>query len=323
MQKKGLIRMKVLVTGGAGFIGSHLVDQLVAQEHQVLVVDNCSAMGKRNNPIMDHVTERRIDFQILDVNAPQLTYVVKRFQPEAICHLAAQVSVAESISHPHKDFKVNVLGTQNLLQAAVAAGTRCVVLASSAAVYGNPDRVPTREDALCLPLSPYGQSKYFCERLLDYYTRVHGITTVALRVGNVYGPRQYRGGECGVIGIFVDQLVHSQPLTLYGDGTQTRDFVYVRDVAEAYCRAMRNARGAEVCNIGSGQAVSIAALSDQLRAMVGGHESFVVRPERSGDIKHSCLSVVRADHVLGWTATTPLERGLTNTVRWASSLVPA
>lgn len=298
--------MRALVTGGAGFIGSHLVDALVAGGAQVLVLDDLSR-GRKGfvNP--------RASFVRADLAAPEAAEAVLRFGPEVVFHLAAQASVPASLADPVADARTNVLGTLNLLEACRRAGTRKVVYASSAAVYGDPRYLPIDEQHPLSPLSPYGVSKYTVELYLGVYQAMHGLDWTVLRYANVYGPRQDALGEGGVVAVFVERLRRGEPLDVFGDGEQTRDFIYVGDVVRANLAAAYAGSG-RVLNIGTGRATSVNTLIAELAALAGRPLKARYLPARPGDIRHSYLANGEARRSLGWEPAVALTEGLRMTV---------
>ncbi len=302
--------MDCVVTGGAGFIGSNLVDALIARGDRVTVIDNLST-GKRSN--LDLAIAHGVDLRVADVrDAGAISEIVVAQRPEAVFHLAAQIDVRTSVEDPAEDATVNVLGTIAILEAAHAAGARRVVNSSTGgALYGDADAIPTPEDYPITPLAPYGQSKYAAEGYCDLYTRLHGLSTVSLRYGNVYGPRQDVHGEAGVVAIFCGNLLDGRRPTVFGDGRQTRDWVEVSDVVRANLLAA-DADVAGPVNIGRGRETSVLEL---LHALVNvsdrgppGEPRFA--PERPGEVRRSCLDVERARRELGWEAQVELRAGL-------------
>lgn len=299
--------MKVLVTGGAGFIGSHIVDALCAAGHQVVVVDNLST-GRRQNLRPD------VPLYPLDLRSPDLGDLIRAERPECICHQAAQASVSVSVKQPLLDAEINVLGSLRLLEAARQAGVRKIVYASSGgAVYGEPRYLPCDEDHPIAPLSPYGVSKYIVELYLRLYRDLYGLAYTVLRYANVYGPRQDPYGEAGVVAIFTCQMLRGQRPTIFGDGEQQRDFVYVTDVARANLLALTAADG-QVLNIGSGRPTTVNALYQHLSRLTGFREPPVYGPPRPGDVYRTYVAIERARHHLGWQPTVDLETGLAATV---------
>ncbi|MFQ5855088.1 MAG: SDR family oxidoreductase [Anaerolineae bacterium] len=300
--------MKVLVTGGAGFIGSHVVEAHVAAGHTVVVVDDLSS-GKRE------YVPAGVTFYQTDIRDPELGHVFEAEQPDIINHQAAQVSVPKSIADPVHDASVNVAGLVNVLEQARRHGVRKVIFASSCAVYGDPNELPIPEEHPISPLSPYGQSKWTGEHYLALYRRLYGLNHITLRYANVYGPRQDPFGEAGVITIFVEQMLAGMPVTIDGDGEQTRDFVYVGDVAMANLRALDCGDNATY-NISTGQGTSINRLYHTLKQLAGYHHDPRYGPPRPGDIRHSVLDLARAMRELEWRPATPFEEGLARTIKF-------
>jgi UDP-glucose 4-epimerase len=302
--------MDCVVTGGAGFIGSHVVDALVERGDQVTVIDDVST-GNRSN--IARALERGARLIVADVrDASALGNILADAQPEIVFHLAAQMDVRRSVKDPAHDASVNVLGTIAVLEAARTVGVRRVVNSSTGGgLYGDTDVLPTPEDQLIRPLAPYGQSKLAAEGYCELYTRLHGLSTVSLRYGNVYGPRQDVHGEAGVVAIFCRHLVDGTRPIVYGDGRQTRDWVDVSDVV----RANLVAASSEVTvpmNVGHGRETSVLELLDALNAVSDrgplAEPQFV--PERLGEVRRSCLDVTRAGRDLGWEARVRLPDGL-------------
>ena len=302
--------MNCLVTGGAGFIGSHIVDGLVARGDQVTIVDNLSS-GRRSN--LETALDRGARLELADVrDADALAEIFAAAQPEVVFHLAAQIDVRLSVERPAEDAQSNVLGTINVLDAARAAGARRVVNTSSGgAIYGDAEVLPTPEEHPIKSLAPYGQGKYAAEGYCDLFTRLYGLSTVSLRYGNVYGPRQDVHGEAGVVAIFCGRLIDGRAPTVFGDGHQTRDWINVSDVARANLLAADAALTGPV-NIGTGQEVSVLdVLATLVRVNDRGN---AVEPEfapaRPGEVMRSCLDITRAREELGWEAQVSLEDGL-------------
>jgi UDP-glucose 4-epimerase len=293
--------LRALVTGGAGFIGSHLVDALLARGDEVIVVDHLRR-GHESNLSPE---ARLFRADVSDV-AAMLT-ALRAARPEVVFHLAAQIDVRRSVSDPSLDALVNIGGTAAVLEAARDAGTRRLVLASTAGVYGEPAELPTAEDAPIRPLSPYGAGKAAAETYLDLFTRLYGISTVSLRMANVYGPRQNPHGEAGVIAIFCGAAAEGRTVARYGDGLQTRDFVFVADVVDAFVAA-GDADAGGAFNVSTGRETTLRELQEAL-----GLEA-VERPGRLGDVRRSCLDPSAAARTLGWGARTPLRDGLDRTL---------
>jgi UDP-glucose 4-epimerase len=304
-QREG-VAMRTIVTGGAGFIGSHLVDLLLAEGHAVSVVDDLSTGKRRNVPPGAHLYD-------VDVRAPELSQVIRDERPEVVFHQAAQSSVKVSTDDPRRDAEINIVGLVNLLEACAASNVRKVVFASSGATYGNPRYLPMDESHPQMPESPYGITKLMSEHYLRYYMLDRGVAFTALRYGNVYGPRQDPHGEAGVVAIFTRQLLTGQTPTIHWDGQQTRDYVSVKDVARANLAAATLGDGHCYC-IGTGRGTSVNTLYAQLSQAVG-HD---VEPNRSsrrpGDLRDAHFDCRRARAELGWEPTVTLSEGLTETV---------
>jgi UDP-glucose 4-epimerase len=302
--------MNCVVTGGAGFIGSHVVDALVARGDRVAVVDNLST-GRRSN--LEQALRDGAELHVADVtNGATLSGIFAAVKPELVFHLAAQIDVRHSVADPADDARINVLGTITVLEAARAAGARRLVNSSTGgALYGDADVIPTPEDHPIRPLAPYGQSKYSAEGYCELYARLHGLSTVSLRYGNVYGPRQDAHGEAGVVAIFCGCFLEGRPPIVYGDGRQTRDWVEVSDVVRANLVAGEGDTNGPV-NIGWGRETSVIELLDALaRASDRGQ---LLDPEfaldRPGEVRRSSLDVGRARAELDWQAQVGIEDGL-------------
>ena len=298
---------KVLVTGGAGFIGSHLVTGLLDNGYSVAVVDNLSSGQLRN---LDH----RATFYHAPINDQRIKQIIQREGPEIIFHLAAQSSVRQSTLDPVTDADSNVLGTIRLLDAAASEGVEKIVFSSTGgAIYGNPDTVPCDEDAPVNPLTPYALSKYVSELYLELFYRTYGLQYTILRYANVYGPGQDPNGEAGVIAIFAGLMLRGRSPNIYGDGEQERDFVYVSDVVEANLAAMYRGDG-RIYNIGAGEPVTINRIYSLLQECTEFRQEPVYRPRRAGDVLKIALDYSRATRELGWEPKTPLEEGLRHSV---------
>jgi UDP-glucose 4-epimerase len=299
--------MRALVTGGAGFIGSNLVDALLERGDDVSIVDDLST-GRRENLDGALAAGARLHEASITDGAAMNTVLAEE-HPETVFHLAAQVDVRRAVADPAYDAAVNVGGTAVVLDAARAAGTRRFLLASTGgAIYGDCDRLPTPEDAPAAPISPYGASKAAAETYLALYRRLHGLSTCALRLANVYGPRQDPLGEGGVVAIYCHAAANSRTVRVFGDGRQTRDFVYVGDVAAAFIAASR-LDVAGPYNVGTGEETSVLDLAERL----GLEPSF--EPERPGEVKRSALDPGAARDALAWGAEVPLAEGLERTLR--------
>lgn len=300
--------MKVLVTGGAGFIGSHIVDQLVEKGDQVVIVDNISSGRKEN------INEKARFYQI-DITDSDLLNVFERERPEAVIHQAAQIHVHTSVKEPMFDATVNILGTINLLEACRKTGVKKVVYASSAAIYGNPEYLPIDEKHPVAPLSGYGVSKYTPEHYFAIYRQLYGLNYTILRYANVYGLRQDPRGEGGVISILVDKYLRRELFTVFGDGEQTRDYIYVGDVARANIMALSQGDG-EVFNVGTGVSTSLNEVVKRFNEIAGYENKVEYGPEREGDIKHSYFNNGKIRRVLGWQPEVTLEEGLRKTYEY-------
>jgi UDP-glucose 4-epimerase len=303
--------VRCFVTGGAGFIGSNLVDALLARGDEVTVVDNL-VTGRRAN--LEGALAAGAELAELDIrDAAALAALATERKPETVFHLAAQIDVRKSIEDPAFDAAVNVGGTANVLEAARAAGAgRVVFVSTGGAIYGEGEgqQLPLDESTAIAPLSAYGQSKYAAEGYLSLFGRLYGLSTIALRLGNVYGPRQDPLGEAGVIAIFCGLLASGGRPKIFGDGTQTRDYLYVGDVVAAALAASDSETTGPV-NLGTGREASVLELAEIL-GRLGGAESFEPEfaPPRAGEVQRISLDAGRAERELGWRATTSLEDGL-------------
>jgi UDP-glucose 4-epimerase len=297
--------MRVLVTGGAGFIGSHLVDALLDRGDEVAMADH---LHRSPRPWFGEALLRGAQLYVADVR--ELDAIRPAFQaarPEIVLHLAAQADVRHSIANPPFDAQVNVAGTVSVLEGAREVGARRVVMASTAAVYGDPLDIPTSEDAPIAPLSPYGTSKAAAEWYLAQYQRLYGISTLALRMANVYGPRQDPYGEAGVVSIFCGLAADGRRATVFGNGRQTRDYVFVDDVVAAWlAAATSDVTGA--LNVSTGVETSVCEVAETLDL------AYDFAPGRPGEIERSCLDPAAAAAQLGWQATVPLTNGLRRTL---------
>ncbi|MEV6152869.1 NAD-dependent epimerase/dehydratase family protein [Nonomuraea sp. NPDC052129] len=308
--------MRVLVTGGAGFIGSNLVDRLLADGHDVAVVDDFSS-GCRDN-LADAATHDRFRLHEVDVRDPALIELAAELRPEVICHLAAQISVRKSVTDPVHDASVNVQGTASVLTAAQEASTRKVVFASSVAVYGRPATIPVPGDAATDPRSPYAASKLSGETYLATFKALYGIEYTTLVLSNVYGPRQSPEGEAGVVAIFTDGLLSGTPTVLYGDGTQTRDYIYVEDVVDGFVRACGAEGNGRRFNLGTGIQTTDRRLHALIADAADAQDKPGFAPPRVGDLPAMAVDPVPAYEGLGWQPRTDLATGLKNTVAWAA-----
>ncbi|MGA7671832.1 MAG: NAD-dependent epimerase/dehydratase family protein [Nitrolancea sp.] len=300
--------MRVLITGGAGFIGSHVVDLLLAGGHEVLVVDDLST-GKAEN------VNRNAKLVHLNIGDPALLDVAREFRPDVISHLAAQASVAVSMTDPIIDARTNILGGLNVYRAAVESEcSQFIYITTGGALYGPPDYLPCDEDHPIRPMSAYGLSKWTLEQYLKILLPAE-IPLKVLRLANIYGPRQDPYGEAGVIAIFAARMIQDQPVYIFGDGEQTRDFVYVGDVAIAHDLAMQSDEALTV-NVSSATPLSVNDLFELMAENTGYRREAVHQAERPGDIKHSVLSNDRAKQTFGWEPKTSMVNGLQETLDW-------
>lgn len=301
--------MKILVTGGAGFIGSWVADAYIREGHEVLVLDNLSTGRKENVPekagfLEGDITEREV-----------VEDAISGFKPDIVNHHAAQIDVRMSVENPMFDAEVNIIGTLNLLESSVSNGVGKFIFASTGgAIYGEPDHIPADETTTPMPISPYGTSKYAVEKYLEYYKCIHSLDYVALRYANVYGPRQNPHGEAGVIAIFCNRILSSEECLVFGDGKQTRDYVYVGDVARASVLSLGVTEG--IYNIGTEIETSVNGLIDELKVASG--EEFGVRylDSRPGEVQSISLDIKLARKALGWMPETGLREGINNTWLW-------
>jgi UDP-glucose 4-epimerase len=301
--------MRVIVTGGAGFIGSHIADRLLADAHDVVVVDDLSTGH------IEHVPSRARFYQ-MELSSPWLDEMFRIERPDAVVHQAAQASVRNSVDDPVFDAGVNVLGTVALLQASVHHRVRRFLFASTGgAIYGDTDQTPTPEDAPALPVSPYGAAKLASEVYLRTFHALHGLSFAALRYANVYGPRQDPHGEAGVVAIFSQRLLAAVPARINGDGKQTRDFVYVGDVADANARALTSGAVGSF-NVGTGVETDINQIFAILRRLADSDQEELHGPPLPGEQRRSVVDPSKIGKVMGWKPRMSLEDGLRETVRF-------
>jgi UDP-glucose 4-epimerase len=309
---------RVLVTGGAGFIGSHLVDRLLADDHEVTVVDNLSSGHLYNLAPARRDPDLPLDFVRLDITSDGLERAIAKAAPQVVLHLAAQTDGRRSVDDPVRDAMVNVVGTVNVLESCRRHEVRKVVFATSGGcIHGEPPPhdLPVSEDHPGHPASPYGAGKRGAEEYLHAYASLYGLRWTSLALGNVYGPRQDPSGEAGVVSIFAGRMLDGRDITIYGDGERTRDFVFVADVVEALVSALEQGDGARV-NVGTGAETSVNELFTELAAITGyaKHPSYAAT--RPGEIRHISLDGFAAEAHLGWRPRTELGDGLRATVEW-------
>lgn len=308
-----------LVTGGAGFIGSHVCDRLLAEGHRVIAVDDLST-GHIANLMEARGYGKAFTFFNMDVRAEGLLPLFERYRPEVVVHLAAQAGVRPSLADPVHDASVNVMGLLNVMECAVRTGVRKVVYAGSGGtMYGEPKKLPVRETSSGRPLSPYGISKRVAIDYLGYYERYRGVDWTALALGNVYGPRQDPSGEAGVVAIFATRMLRGEAPTIFGDGNQTRDYVFIDDTVHAIALAVERGSG-RVVNVGTGIETSVNRLYELLAELTG----FAGRPAHGplppGELRRIALDPSLAAEVLGWKPWTHLEDGLGETVAYLKGI---
>ncbi|MFA4999834.1 MAG: NAD-dependent epimerase/dehydratase family protein [Patescibacteria group bacterium] len=305
---------KILVTGGAGFIGSTLVDALVAAEEEVVVIDDLSS-GKKEylNPAAR--------FYKVSICSPRLARIFRREKFDIVYHLAAQMDVRKSMDNPRFDNEINLRGGFNVLENCRLNKVKKIIFSSTGgAVYGDAEEIPTPETAPVYPLSFYGIHKLAFEKYLNCYFQVYGLNYTILRFANVYGPRQFKGGEAGVVSIFVDDAVHGLTSTQFGDGEQTRDFVYVGDVVRALVAAKEIDCRGEI-NIASGREISVLGIRKEIGDVLGAPLKIKEAPAKLGEQRRSCLSVRRAKEVLDWEPEMDFKEGIRRTLEWSRAQV--
>jgi len=310
--------MKLLVTGGAGFIGSTLVDRLLAEGHAVEALDDLSSGSLANLAEARADRTRRLTFHQIDVRNPHVVELIERRAPEVVFHLAGQADVRTSVAEPARDAEVNVGGTINVLEGARRAGTRKVVVASSGGtIYGEvaPRHLPAKESQRLAPLSPHGVSTRVALEYLRIYRHLHDLEYTALTLANVYGPRQDGGGDAGVVSVFAAKLLADEPCTVYGDGEQTRDYVFVDDAVDAFVRAVERGDGLMI-NVGTGVQTSINDLYATMAGAAGVDRPAQSAGARPGDLARSALDPARAAIQLGWTPWTGLGEGIDRVLDW-------
>lgn len=301
--------MKILVTGGAGFIGSHLVDKLLGEGHEVMVIDNLSSGSEQ------HIN-KKAKFYKMDIQEPDVDKIFHDNSPECIFHQAAQVDVRRSVADPVYDAKVNILGAINIMQCCIRHNVRKIIFASSGgAIYGEQVIFPAPEDHPLKPISPYGISKLAVEHYLNYYRIIYNLDFTVLRYANVFGPRQDPFGEAGVVAIFMQKMLNGERPTINGDGEQTRDFVYVGDVARANILAMQN-RSSDIFNIGTGIETSINALYENIRMITNFKSDKKYAEPKQGEQRRSVIDNSKAKQILQWSPEKSLMEGLMGTYEY-------
>lgn len=307
--------MRVIVTGGAGFIGSHLCDAFRVRGDEVTVIDDLSHGHASRLPEGVDLYQQSV------LDESRLSALVAQIRPELICHLAAQVDVRVSVASPHADAEANVIGTVNLLEAARGVDARILFSSTGGAIYGADAPVPSPESTPPAPTSPYGVAKYCAEQYITLYNRLYGASHSILRFANVYGPRQGSSGEAGVVSVFCANSIRGMPLTVFGDGRQTRDFVYVNDCITAFLAAADYGK-AGIWNIGTGTQVSVLELVDLVTRLTCNHSEPVFAPARKGELVRSALSWELAARELGWRPVTLLVDGVHSVIRWLEAGAP-
>ena len=301
--------MKCLVTGGAGFIGSHLQDRLIKDGHQVVVIDNLST-GKREN------LNPKAKFYKIDICSSRISQIFRKEKPEIVFHYAAQIDVRKSVESPIEDAKINILGTLNLLENCKKYKVKKFIFASTGgAIYGDAGIIPTPENYPEFPLSPYGIEKLVAEKYLNYYYKVSGLPYIALRLANVYGLRQNSQGEAGVIAIFCDKMLSKKQPIINGSGRQTRDFVFVGDVVEANILALKKNK-IGIFNIGTAKETNVNTIFKKLKELTGSKCKEIYGPALLGEQKRSCLDFLKVKKELNWQPKHSLDKGLNKTVEW-------
>jgi len=310
--------MRILVTGGAGFIGSHVVDECIAAGHDVAVVDNFwqHGGGRRAN------LNPKAKLHEMDIRDKDVLQVIRSFRPDVVSHHAAQHSVAISTADPSYDADVNIRGLVNILEGCANSGVKKVVFASSAATYGTPQYLPINETHPQLPESPYGITKMAAEHYLRYYAASKGLAYTALRYGNVYGPRQDPNGEAGVIAIFTGRIIRGESIRVDWDGEQRKDYVFVGDVARANVIALTQGKD-DIFNIGTGIGTSVNALHTAIASAVGRDVEVVHAPKRPGDVRTCIFAIDKARERLGWEPATALADGIGKTAAYFKSAATA
>ncbi len=304
--------MRILLTGGAGFIGSWVSDSLLKEGHELLIIDNLSTGLKSNIP-------EKAQFIMCDIrDRDSLEKVFREFKPECVNHHAAQMNVRASVDNPSYDAEVNILGSLNLLELSVSNKVKRFIFASSGgAIYGEPNVLPADESTVAVPVSPYGISKYSVEKYLYYYKEVQGLDYVSLRYANVYGPRQNPEGEAGVISIFCTKILDNEPCLIFGDGSQTRDYVYVSDVARANVISLNGRAG--IYNVGTGVKTSVTDLIEILKNTSSGQVDVKHTDPRPGEVQDIYLNYKHISEILGWRPEIEIKSGIKRTWDWFKS----
>ncbi len=301
--------MKILVTGGAGFIGSQVVDKYIEEGHTVVVVDSLVTGQEKN-------LHPKAIFYKCDITSPELKNIFEKEKPDVVNHHAAQMNVRKSIEEPVYDAQTNVLGLINVLSCAAEAKVKkFIFISSGGAMYGDAPVLPTPEETHPTPLSPYGLAKHIGEQYVQLFHRLYGMSYVILRYANVYGPRQNPQGEAGVIAIFIDNMLNGKKATIFGDGQQTRDYVYVADVVAANSKALTTGEN-KILNLGTGKEVSVLELHTIVQEVLTTNEEPQFAEKRHGEVFRGALHCSAAENILGWKATIDLKEGIQKTAQW-------
>jgi len=304
--------MRILITGGAGFIGSHIVDGCIQKRYEVVIVDNLST-GKKDN------INPKAKFYNVDItNYEELEKVFKKEKPQVVNHHAAQIDVRKSVANPQYDANINIIGSLNLLELCVKYKVEKFIFASSGGtIYGECKGKPApKENSLYSPESPYGCAKLSVEYYMNYYNKVYGLKTVSLRYGNVYGPRQDPFGEAGVVAIFINRMLNNQEVIIYGDGRQMRDFIFISDVVEANMRCITKNLNFGIYNVGTQKATSVNELFKIISKILKYDKSPVYQPPRKGELFKSYLCIDKIKKELGWQPKISLQKGIEETIRY-------
>ncbi len=301
--------VKILVTGGAGFIGSHLVDALIKKGHKVVVIDNLSTGFKSNlNP--------KATFYQVDICSAVIDKIFQKEKFDYLFHYAAQVDIRKSLQNPILDVEVNISGSLNLFRSCQKHGIKKIIFASSGgAIYGEQDFIPANERHPEMPISPYGVAKLSVEKYLHFYKEIYNIPYVAVRYSNVYGPRQNPKGDSGVVAIFSEKLLKNEPVTIYGDGKQTRDYLYVVDGVNAALKALQS-KATGAFNIGTGKETTVNQLYRMMKSRFATKSRVIYSPFRAGEQRRSCIDYTKAKNYLGWKPAHDLDSGLNLTLKY-------
>jgi len=308
---------KIIVSGGAGFIASHLTDKLIEKGHDVVVIDNLSTGKKENlNP--------KAKFYEMDICDSKISQIFEGEKPEIVFHFAAQIDIRKSVKDPIEDAKINILGSLNLLENCREFGVKKFIFASTGgAIYGDTNIIPTPENHLENPESPYGICKLTIEKYLNFYKKTYGLNSAVLRLANIYGPRQNSKGEAGVIAIFCDKMLKNEQVTINGDGEQTRDFIFIDDVVNAALlatfRGPSSADSVPIYNIGTGKETNIDEVFRKIKEFTNSNCQEIHGPAKPGEQKRSCLDYSKAKRELNWQPSYDLDNGLEKTVNWFHS----